>query len=195
MISTVEGKISFKGERFVVIDTGGVGYRVFVSPETMRKFPAGESGVKLWTHLQVREDALELYGFLEYAEVEFFETLISISGIGPKSALGILGVAPLDTLKRAIASGETAYLTKVSGIGKRTAERVVVELKDKLAGSSSTEALGKEIREETDILEALTTMGYSVREVVEALKHVSAETTGTEKRLSAALKVLGKGKR
>src|SRR3989339_419413 len=106
MISCIEGKIIFKGERFVVIDVSGVGYRIFAGPDVLRKAKTKEQ-FKLWTHLHLREDTMELYGFLEYAELEFFQTLIQISGIGPKSGLGVLAVASLDTLKKAIAAGET----------------------------------------------------------------------------------------
>ncbi len=111
----------------MVINIGGVGYRVFAGPDVLRKAKKEET-IKLWTHLHVKEDAIELYGFLEYAELNFFETLIQISGIGPKSALGVLAVAPLDTLKSAIASGETSYLTQVSGIGKKIAEKTGISL-------------------------------------------------------------------
>ncbi len=195
MISCIEGAIVFKGDRFVVIDTGGVGYKVFAPPETLRILPQLGERTRLWTHLHVREDSLELYGFLHYAEMDFFESLISVSGIGPKSAVGILGVAPLDSLKKAIAAGETVYLTKVSGVGRKTAEKIVLELKDKLGAGSISEVVGAEIREEGDILEALTSMGYSIREVREALQHIPADISGTEKRLNEALKIMGQGKK
>src|SRR3989338_5545815 len=151
MISAIEGTVELKGDRYAVIATGGgVFYRIFASAETLRKIPeksqninpSTSSGqapstplrVKLWTHLYQREDTTELYGFLHYPELEFFELLIQISGIGPKSGLGIMAVASLDTLKKAIASGDTSYLTKVSGIGRKTAEKVILELRDKMAG-------------------------------------------------------------
>ncbi len=192
MISYLEGTIQFKGDRFVVLNVGGVGHKVFLPPETMRSVAGVEGALTVWTHLHVREDALELYGFPTFAEMNFFETLISVSGVGPKSALGILGVAPLDTLKRAIAAGETTYLTKVSGIGKRMAEKIIVELKDKLgAGSVSTE-MRAEIQGDTDVLDALQSMGYSGREAREALGKISPDVAGTEKRLGEALKLVGK---
>jgi Holliday junction DNA helicase RuvA len=126
MIIQLEGIVKFKTERFVVLDVNGVGYRIFVSFETLRKIPKKAEKIKFWTHLYVRENALDLYGFLNYAELEFFEQLIQISGIGPKSALSVLAVAPLDVLRKAIASGETSYLVKVSGIGQRLAEKIIV---------------------------------------------------------------------
>src|SRR3989338_2952272 len=126
MISIIEGTIEFKAQQSVVVKTvSGVGYKIFAPEETLHKIPEKGASVKLWTHLYVREDALELYGFIHFAELELFETLIGISGIGPKGALGVLGIAPVDTLKKAIATGDTSYLTRVSGIGRKTAEKIV----------------------------------------------------------------------
>src|SRR3989344_1119907 len=120
MIGYLEGTIVFRGEKHIVLNVQGVGYTIFLSATTQKQIPA-EGTTKLWTHLSVKENALELYGFLYPAEREFFELLISISGIGPKSALGVMSLAPVDTLKRAIASGDNSYLTKVSGIGRKIA--------------------------------------------------------------------------
>src|SRR3990167_6436381 len=189
MIGHLEGKVLFKGERYVVLDVGGVGYKIFVSASS-KNLSIGESA-KLWTHLHVKENALELYGFLLQAELEFFESLILISGIGPKSALGVLSLAPVDALKRAISSGDTSYLTKVSGIGRKTAEKIVLELKDKF-GFGKVGYVGDEFKEDTDILDALLALGYSQRESREILQKVPASVKGREKRLKEALKMLGK---
>lgn len=207
MIVSLEGVIELKGERFITLNTGGVSYRVFVSPETLRKIPekgqkinpSASSGqtpsapfrVKLWTHLYQREDTQELYGFLHFAELEFFEMLIQIPGIGPKSGLGIMGVAPLDTLKKAIASGDTSYLTKVSGIGRKTAEKVILELREKMAGRGVSAVDASELRDEADALDALVTLGYTQREAREALGAVPKEVRGAAARVREALKRLG----
>lgn len=193
MISLLHGTIEFKGERFTVINVNGVGYKVFLAPEMLRRLPNAGEQIKLWTHLAVREDAMDLFGFFHYAELQFFELLISVSGIGPKSALGILGVASLDNLKKAISAGETAYLTSVSGIGRKMADKIIVELKDKIGGAGISEGAASGLREEADALEALTSMGYSMREARDALAVVDPSISGTEKRLSEALKVLGRG--
>ncbi|QQG42672.1 MAG: Holliday junction branch migration protein RuvA [Candidatus Giovannonibacteria bacterium] len=189
MIGHLEGKVLFKGERHVVLDVGGVGYKIFV-PAPANKISVNENA-KFWTHLHVKEDALELYGFSHQAELEFFESLISISGIGPKSALGVLALAPVDTIKRAIASGDTSYLTKISGIGRKTAEKIVLELKDKM-GFGKVSLGGEEFKEDTDILDALEALGYSQREAREMLQKIPASIQGREKRLKEALKMLGK---
>lgn len=192
MISFLEGTIEFKGAKFIILKTdGGVGYKVFCSEETLHKIPEKNDKVKLWTHLQVREDALELYGFLNFAELDLFQTLNSISGIGPKSALGVLNVAPVDTIKKAIAAGDTSYLTRVSGIGKKTAEKIVLELRDKMAGKGIN-VDAPELKEEADALEALVSLGYSQREAREALQAVPREILSAEKRVKEALKKLGR---
>jgi Holliday junction DNA helicase RuvA len=189
MIAYLEGKVLFQGRNFLIIDVNGVGYKVFISSGVFREIKKEEK-IKLWTHLYVRETALELYGFLKYPELEFFENVIQISGVGPKTALGILGVASLDNLKKAIAAGEMAYLTKVSGIGRKIAEKIILELKDKMGWHEGMPTgLGQE---EVDILEGLKALGYSLNEAREALRAIPQDIKGTQNRLKQALKILGK---
>ena len=188
MISHITGKILMKGDKFVVLDVSGVGYKVYPPVYIINDIKINDI-FSFWTHLVVREDVLDLYGFIKYEEVELFEMLIGISGVGPKSALGIMGVAPTATLKAAIASGDTSYLTKVSGIGKKNAEKIILELRDKL-GVLVNEAGGETVREESDTIDALQAMGYSVQEAREALKQVSQEIKGTSARTKEALKNL-----
>lgn len=191
MISFIEGKIIFKGERFVIVSAAGIGYRVFVGPDVLRNIGKNKEQVGLWTHLHLREDSQELYGFLEYAELDFFEMLIQISGIGPKSALGVLSVASLDTLKRAIASGETSYLTQVSGIGKKIAEKIILELRDKLGKVGFGPQENVFLKEEEDVLQVLRALGYSYQEAREAIKKLPANISGAQERVKEALKILG----
>lgn len=191
MISHIAGKILLKGTRFTILDVSGVGYKVYVSVDTLRRLGDKGEEISLWTHLAVREDALDLYGFAQYAEVELFEMLIGISGVGPKSALGIMGVAPLDTLKTAIASGDTTYLTKVSGIGKKNAEKIILELRDKLGVIEGNNTSGT-LKEESDAIDGLQSLGYSMIEAREALKEIPQEIKGTSDRIKEALKHLGK---
>ena len=189
MISFLEGTIEFKGERFVIVSVGGIGYKAYIHQSTLNKIPEKAGFVKLWTHFHVRENAFELYGFLHNAEVEFFELLIGVSGVGPKTALGISGMAPLDTLRRAIAAGDTSYLTKVSGVGTKTAQKIILELKEKMAGRGvMIEA--PELKDAADAIDALISLGYSQYEAREALNLVPAEVTGIEKRVKEALKKL-----
>lgn len=190
MIAFLEGQVIFKGERFLVLDVAGVGYRIFVAPAAFKKITQSEQKIKLWTHLHLREDAMEMYGFIEYPELDFFENLIKVSGIGPKTALNVLTVAPVDVLKKAIAAGDISYLTKVSGIGRKIAEKIVVELKDKIGrAEDGVFAVG---REDVDVLEALKSLGYTISEAREAIKMIPEETKGAQNRLKESLKILSK---
>jgi len=191
MIASITGKLTLRNEKFVVVEVLGVGYKIFVSVTDEKKIAAASGLITFWTHLHVRETELELYGFMDKEELEFFETLIRISGIGPKSALGILSVAPAETLKRAIAKEDYSYLTKVSGIGRKTAEKIVLELKEKLRDENLS-AEGYSLKDEGDVLEALRTLGYPIREAREALKQISEEVKGESARIKAAIKILGK---
>jgi Holliday junction DNA helicase RuvA len=148
--------------------------------------------VGLFTHLAVRENALDLFGFLSREECDFFELLITISGIGPKSALGILSAAPLASLREAVVSGETAYLTKIGGIGKKVADKIVLELKGKVFFGAdeaiSPNGLG---RGDVDALEALKSLGYTQKEARDALEGLDSSITDTGAKVKAALRVLG----
>jgi len=191
MIISLEGNIKLKGVGFVVLDISGVGYKVFVSAKTINDVSSVGKKVLFWTHLYVRENAMELYGFLNYPELQFFEQLISISGIGPKGGLSVLDVASLDILKRAISAGETSYLTKVSGIGNKLAEKIVLELKDKVS-VIGVEADSDMFKEEGDALEALRALGYSLHESRAAIRNVSKNTKGTENIVKEALQNINK---
>ncbi|MEK7599247.1 MAG: Holliday junction branch migration protein RuvA [Patescibacteria group bacterium] len=191
MIVSLEGKIVFRTDRFLIIEVGGVGYKVFANAETLRKVHQKEDLVKIFTNLYLREDAIELYGFWTLAELDFFETLNRVSGVGPRTALGILGMGPIDMLKKAIAAGQTSYLTKVSGIGRKTAEKIIIELREKMGEGKGVES-SEEFRAEEDALEALRSLGYSLNQVRQALSEVPPEIKGAQDRIKAALKILGR---
>jgi len=178
----------FRGLKYILIDVNGVGYKVFSSLETQKTLPKKGEQVSLFTHLAVRETALELYGFATLAELEMFEMLIAISGIGPRSATSVLSVAPLDMLKRAIASGDTSYLTKVSGIGKKVSEKIILELRDKL-GAEDGEAQAPDL---SDALDALVALGYSAKEARDALHKVSGDAPSLDQKIKEALRILGR---
>jgi len=189
MIGTLNGIVRYKDLNTLIVDVGGVGYKVMVTTETALD-TAPDSPIFLWTHLAVRETSLGLFGFLDKETFDIFELLITISGIGPKSALSILNVASPTMLRQAVANSDTSYLTRVSGIGKKNAEKIVLELKDKL--KTTIEDGGIDMRSEGDALEALVSLGYSERDAREALKQVPKETEGASERVKAALKLLSK---
>lgn len=188
MIGGIKGKIILKKDKFLILETAGVGYKINMSPDTLSKVKKIGDEAMFWIHTHVREDALDLYGFSEYLELEFFEMLINISGIGPKGALTILGVASIETLRKAIGTGDVSYLTKISGIGKKTAEKIVIELRDKMASKIGPKG-DSSMQGELDALEALKSLGYSQNEAREALKKVSPDKD-TNAKIREALKIL-----
>jgi Holliday junction DNA helicase RuvA len=190
MIAQVRGYVASVGTGTVVIDVGGLGYRVNVTPGAAAVLTEGAEATLL-THLVVREDALELYGFTEQPARTLFEHLIGVSGVGPKSALSILSIAQPETLMSAVAAGDTSYLTQVSGIGQKNANKIVLELKDKLSAVAETESAHYE--HDSDALEALKALGYSTAESRQALQAVDATIRGTNERIKEALKHLGAG--
>ena len=190
MIARLEGIIVHSTDKYIIIDVSGVGYKVNVTSDTLASSLLGDH-VSFWIHTAVRENSIDLYGFKNTNEMSFFELLLDVSGIGPRSALSILAIAPIDTLKRAIATGDTGYLNKVSGIGKKTAEKIIIELRDKLQEYKTDGEPGL-LRDESDILEALKSLGYSQNEARDALKQVPPTTIGTNARIKEALQVLGK---
>ncbi len=193
MISHLSGTLFFASDRFIVVDVGGVGYKVRVALDTLRVLRASsDKKVSLWIHTVVREDVLDLYGFQNETELEFFEMLISVSGIGPRSALGVLNVAPVAHLKEAIANGDASALTKVSGIGSKSAQKIILELRDKMGGGDGATIQSGALRDEHDAIEGLVALGYAERDAREALKGVPLDIKGTSARIKQALKQMGK---
>jgi Holliday junction DNA helicase RuvA len=189
MISLLQGTVYEMRGNILTLLVRGVGYQVYISSYTASKMN-GEEAVTLHIHTNVREDALQLYGFLELAELEMFELLISISGIGPKVGLGILAIADPKTIRTAIVNKDPSILTSVSGVGKKTAERVIIELQNKVSDLDIHES-GAALADQ-EAIEALTALGYSVSQARDALKAVSPEVTDVSAKIRAALKSLGK---
>lgn len=198
MIALVRGTLAYKSLDHVIIDVGGVGYRLFIPLSTYYALPdTGE--INLYTHTHVREDALLLYGFLSMAEKELFTTLIGISGVGPKLAVNILSHIPADELRAAICAGDINRLSSLPGIGKKTAERLVLELKDKLTppvGSAKTVttgtlAAGTGADPMNDVLSALVNLGYKEAHARKVLENMEvAPEAPMEQILKGALKIL-----
>ncbi len=140
MIYNVKGILTYADTNFAVVQCGGVGFKCFVSLTTLKSLKPVGNEVELYTHLQVREDAMDLYGFATQDELDAFKLLITVSGIGPKAAIAILSVLPPDRLSICVASGDVKAIQAAQGVGKKTAERVVLELKDKMAGIGSSKA-------------------------------------------------------
>lgn len=191
MIATLSGKVSQKLLDLVVLDVQGVGYGVLTTAEDYGSL-APEQSVTLFIYEYIRETAHDLYGFCKLETKRLFEQLLTVNGVGPRMALSILSTGTTDEVRRALATGDTAFIQRASGVGKRVAERVVVDLKDKvglegidLAGSGllqSEQTLSKD-----EAIAALMTLGYTAQDAAKSLQHVD-EKLPTEERIKQALK-------
>lgn len=185
MISLVQGKvISGSSGKLTVLTAGGVGYEIMVSSASIKNWTVGAE-VQILTYLAVREGALDLYGFVNESEKALFEKFLLVSGIGPKTAIHLLSLGSVTEISSAIGRGDLAYLTNVSGIGKKTAERILVELKNKVgAGATGLEefegALG-------DVIEGLAALGYSMIEARDAVKNLDVKGKTSQQLLKEAL--------
>lgn len=191
MIYTLEGKLAAAKDGFAVVEAGGIGFKAHLSPAVRGKLPPPGSRVKFFCFLYVRENALDLYGFLSEDELHLFELLNSITGVGPKLALGILSVADAKYVRAAIKEGRPELLTKASGIGRRTAERIILELKGKVEAADAGEAV-KKMETDADLEEALVTLGYAKSQARRAIEKVPPSAKEFEARLKEALKTLKK---
>jgi Holliday junction DNA helicase RuvA len=189
MISYVRGQIIRKKRGLLTVNTGQIGYKIAVTSQEFEKAKESKD-IELWTYLAVRENAFDLYGFSSEEELDVFELLITVSGIGPKTAISILSVATAETLQKAVSSGNAGYLVKMSGIGKKNAEKIILELQGKLGVGYETGDTA--LKDEGDVLEALCSMGYPQRAVREALKQVSADSKDAKEQIRDALKILTK---
>lgn len=191
MIRSVRGNVLQSGKGYLVIEVGsaagGVGLRVSTTEVTSTQYKQGDS-VLLQTYLQVREDALSLFGFPTDDELAMFELLLSVNGVGPRVALATLNTLSPDALRLAIANEEPALVARVPGVGKRTAQKIILELKDKVGGSTGGfSGLVQVSNVDSEVLDALTSLGYSVVEAQRAIQKLPKDAVGVEERLRLAL--------
>lgn len=191
MISRLYGKIAHIDQKYIVLDVNGVGYKISTTNDAISRLNDGKE-VTFWTYLAVRENAMDLYGFLSQSELNIFELLITISGIGPKTALGILNSTSVESIERAVSTSDTSHLTKVGGIGKKVADKIVLELKDKIQSVSHTPESEKAMQEDSDVIEALKALGYRDIEARDVLKKLDKSIKDTGAKIKAALKILNK---
>jgi holliday junction DNA helicase RuvA len=185
MIAYLKGTILEKGLTYIILENNGIGYKVFVTPEIL-EMKVGDTAA-LYTYHKVSEDGQALFGLPDFQTLQFFEMLITVSGVGPKVALAILSAARVETVQQAIANQDAAVFTRISGVGLKTAEKIIVELKSKVGAldmSGGVAASG-------DVYEALIALGYNQREVRDVLKKIDV-TLPSQQQLKEALKRLGK---
>jgi len=188
MIAGLHGTLESLGSDWAIINVGGISFQVYMPTSTLSLLGAIGEEVKLHTHLHLREDNATLYGFATDDELRFFQTLLGVSGLGPKLALAMLSAMSVDKLTMAIATGSVDLLTIVPGIGKKVADRLVLELKDKIAAGWVTTPAAQLAEANTDVLAALTSLGYSVAEATRAVATLPPSSDLTlEERLKLAL--------
>ena len=193
MIATLEGILEYRAGDSVIVNVGGVGFRVYVPDSTSRKLGTAGGKVSLYTHLHVREDNISLYGFLSSEELALFRNLISVSGVGSKVALALLSALSPEQLIMAITSGDMDLISQTPGIGKKMAGRLVIELTGKLEKEWKEVALPL-VREAADVIAALTGLGYSLTEATKAISKLPAsEELSLEEKVRMALQQLGGG--
>jgi len=193
MIGLLRGEIKLKRENYILVDVAGVGYKVFVPTPFIDRLAGGQE-VTLYIHHVVREDASDLYGFPTIDDLEFFQLLVGISGIGPKLALAILSSAAVEDIQAAVLDDNPAILEAISGIGKKTAERIILELRSKvtIGDVRSPGVKSLDIGSHFDAFEALRRLGYNAVEARAALKMVPQSVHDPEEKVKLALKNLGK---
>ena len=196
MISFIRGDLAVVEEDMVVIDVGGVGYGIFMPFQSITRLPRIGHEVKLFTYLNVREDAMQLYGFLRKEELDVFKLLLGVNGIGPKAGLNILSLLSTDELRFAVASGDVKAISQAPGVGKKTAEKLIIQLKDKLSIADcllTEDGHGEQVDSsgqgiQAEVVQALTALGYGSAESFQAVKKVEVGEKSIEDVLKEALK-------
>jgi Holliday junction DNA helicase RuvA len=192
VIASLHGTIESLGIEWAIVNVGGVGFQVYMPTSTLSTLGAAGAEVKLFTHLHLREDNAALYGFATAEELGLFQTLIGVSGLGPKLALAMLSTMTVERLAMAIATGSTDLLTMIPGIGKKMADRLVLELKEKIGAGWITAPAAELAEENTDVLAALISLGYSVSEATRAVATLpSSSDLSLEEKIKLALGYFG----
>lgn len=187
----LRGTIALKNAPTVIIDVSGVGYKVFVSNTLLTSHAVGDE-LTLFTYTHVRDDALELYGFSSGEDLKLFEMLISVSGVGCKSALGVFSIGSRSSIVNAIVTGDVSFFTSVPRLGKKNGQKIIIELKNKLGGVEDLDLSVGESTQQQEAIIALQSFGYSRQEAESAVQAITAEDLKTEEFVRQALKRLGK---
>ncbi len=191
MIGFLKGTVELLDRPYVLLDVNGVGYRVLVAESVLSKLSKTDK-VKLFTFTYVREDALELFGFSEIDDLKLFESLISVSGIGPKTALNIFSFGSRAEIIEAIVRADTSFFTSVPRLGTKNAQRIIVDLKNKMGAGDSVDLSGKDLLENAEAVEALKSFGFSTGEAQKAVREIKTPGLTLDEKIKLALKNLGK---
>jgi len=190
MIGSLKGKVLLKDGSEIIIDVNGVGYRALVSGKLLEKIK-DDSEIQLFTYTHVKEDALDLFGFQDLLDLKLFKNLIGVNGIGPRTAMTIFSYSTRQEIVDAVLKGDVGFFTRIPRLGKKNAQKLIIELKSKFKDNSSFDLNADDKEENKDVIEALRTFGFSSKEISEALKNIDPKETSNEK-IKRALKYLGK---
>lgn len=191
MIGSVRGKVILKDGNNLIIEANGVGYKVLVSSKVVSSVDMN-SEIFVFTYTHVKEDLLELFGFVEVADLKLFENLISVSGVGPKTAMSIFSFVSRNDVINAVIKGDTSIFNGIPRLGKKNAQKIIIELKSKLGDDGSFELDLAAMDQNDEIVTVLRGLGFSSKEIAESLKNVDSKLTSTDEKLKQALKYLGK---
>lgn len=192
MIGFLKGKIEYINGSNLYINVGGVGYKVLVSNIAMSSFSANNGEVTVYTYTYVREDALELFGFLKREDIKIFEYLISVSGIGPKTAMNIFSSGTTEQIIHAIQSSDVNFFVGVPRLGKKNAQKIIIELRNKITKDDSLSLSDIDSSSRDEVISALKSIGFSTKEIHEAVKNIKSTDESTEEKIKSALKYLSK---
>ena len=191
MIGSLKGKVDLKSGTTIIIDVHGVGYKAQVSSEVLNKAIVGQE-IKIYTYTHVREDVLDLFGFSSAEDLKLFEQIIGISGIGPRTALNIFSIGTRDGISEAIIKGDVEFFTQVPRLGRKNAQKLIIELKGKLGSLEDLDLSAEADGQSNEIITALKSFGFSVGEAREAIKNIDKKVQTIEEKVRLALKYLGK---
>lgn len=192
MIGYLNGTIIFRNDPSLIIDVNGVGYKVLVSTDVLSKYSGLGENIKLFTYTHVREDALELYGFIDPLDLKVFEYLISVSGVGCRTALGVFSVGSRTSIIQAISEGNVSFFTSVPRLGKKNGQKIIIELKNKIGAKGDLDLTESVSGEQNDLVTALRAFGFSTAEAQEAIQGLNGKGETIEEKVKLALKYLGK---
>lgn len=193
MISYLEGQVKWKGPNCLILVAHGVGYKIFLPTRVLANV-AIDTAFSVYTYTYVREDALDLYGFSSHDELSLYELFLTVSGIGPKTALAIFSVATAEKIKYAILSGDVEFFAAIPRLGKKNAQKIIIELRTKLGSLEELDISGDGMSAQQEVVEALKGFGFSVSEAREALRALPEHAVEVSDRVRLALKYLGKKK-
>ncbi|MBI4084568.1 MAG: Holliday junction branch migration protein RuvA [Candidatus Levybacteria bacterium] len=192
MIGMLCGIVGLRDINFIIVDVQGVGYKVLLSQKALGQIQAVGDPIQLYTYTHVREDVLELYGFFEIEDLKLFERLIAVSGVGCKSALGIFSIGEREEIINAILKNDVAFFTSAPRLGKKNAQKIIIELKSKLGDTTDFDLGAEESKDADEVIQALKGFGFTHREAQDALRSLKGESETTAEKIRLALKYLGK---